>query len=600
MSAEAAEPVIDLRDFSFTYRGATAPALRDVSLTVRPGEFVVVMGATGAGKSTLAKCLNGSIPQFQPGELRGAVRVLGRSLAGVSVSDLAGAVGLVSQDFEAQLFSTNVRQEVAFGMEQLGVARAEMAARLPAVLARVGLSGFEARDPTTLSGGEKQRLAIAALLALEPALLVFDEPTTDLDPLSKDDVFAVLAALRAQGRTVVLIEHETQAAVGADRLLLMDGGRIVADGVPPELLRDVAQLRRLGVRPLDLDCIGAAYGWPVVRDIDAAAARLALLAPPEPARWADRGPSTSSGRTEVGATGSGRTEVDAAGAGRRELNGPGAGHEAAPADAPLIQVEHAGFAYPGGPPVLRDVSLQLRGGEFVALIGQNGSGKTTLAKCLNGLLQPQQGRILLRGAPLRGLSLHQVAGEVGYVFQNPDQQIFAATVGDEAAFAPRNFGWPVEEVARRTAAALTAVGLEGREAVDPFLLGKGERQRLAVASLLALQPAALVLDEPTTGLDDREQRRMLDLLAELHRGGMTVVVITHSPWVVAHYAERGIVLEAGGLAFDGPLRALFAEEALLARCRFRLPDVTRVGRRLGFTPLTVEELLAAVRPAPGA
>jgi len=548
------DPAISLRGVSFTYRSAAEPALRDVSLDLHRGEFVVLMGATGAGKSTLAKCLNCSIPQFQPGRLDGAITVLGRSLAGATVSDLAGVVGLVSQDFEAQLFATNVRQEVAFGMEQRGVPREAMQRRLAEALTLVGLGGFESRDPGALSGGEKQRLAIAALLALQPEILVFDEPTTDLDPLGKAQIFEVLAALRARDGTILLIEHETDAAVHADRLLLMEGGRIVADGAPARELRDVARLERLGVRPLDLDRIGAALHWPErVDDIDAAAARLVV-----------RDPSASPAAADP------------------------------PAAAPVLALEHVEFSYPIGQRALADVSLAIQPGEFVALIGQNGSGKTTLAKCLNGLLRPQRGVVRLRGADLGDLPLNRVAAEVGYVFQNPDHQIFAASVGDEVAFALRNFGIAPSEVSERTRAALAAVGLAGSESLDPFLLGKGQRQRLAVASFLALEPAVLILDEPTTGLDYPEQRRMMDLLAQLHARGMTLVVITHTPWVVAQYARHGMLMRGGRLVFDGPLRDLFADEALLESCHFRVPDVTRLSHRLGLTALTVDELLTVV------
>lgn len=550
----APDVVVDLRGVSFTYRGAAAPALRDVTLELRRGEFVVLMGATGAGKSTLAKCVSGAIPQFQPGRLEGRVEVLGRDVGAASVSDLAGLVGLVSQDFEAQLFSTNVRHEVAFGMEQLGVPRAEMVARLGAALAAVGLAGFEGRDPITLSGGEKQRLAIAALLALEPAVLVLDEPTTDLDPLGKTEVFAALAALRARGATILLIEHETAAAERADRLVLMDGGGVVADGPPPTLLAEVERLQALGVRPLDLDRVARSRGW-ATRPADAADAASRLTARP-PA---------------------------------------GAVRPAAP-QAPLLSAEGLVHAYAPGRAALAGVSLAIAAGELVALIGQNGSGKTTLAKCLNGLLTPQAGTVRVRGVDLRTLPVGRVAAEVGYVFQNPDQQIFAATVGEEVGFALANLGVPADEAARRVAAVLAAVGLEGCAGRDPFLLGKGQRQRLAVASLLVLEPAVLILDEPTTGLDYREQRRMMTLLAELHRRGLTIVVITHSPWVVAEYAQRGVVLRAGEVAFDGALRELFAEEALLEACHFRVPDATRIGRRLGFTPLSVDELLAGVEP----
>ncbi len=548
--------VLALRNVSFTYRGAAQPALRDVSLTLRRGEFVVVMGATGAGKSTLAKCVNRCIPQFHAGELRGEIDVDGVSIAAKTVSDLAGIVGLVSQDFEAQLFATNVRQEVAFGMEQLGVPPSEMVERLESALAVVGLDGFAARDPITLSGGEKQRLAIASLLALQPALLVLDEPTTDLDPAGKEEIFAVLAALRARGASVLLVEHETAASAHADRVVLMANGRIVADAPPAALLADVDELERLAVRPLDLDRLAAALRWPARPDsVEDAARRLTRLPAP--------------------------TEAPVA----------------VPARQPILEVAQVSFIYPGGRAALDDVSLRIGAGEFVALIGQNGSGKTTLAKHLNGLLRPSAGVVRLRGADLTAVPLQRVARDVGYVFQNPDQQLFAASAGAEVAFALENFGVPASERQARVAAALAAVDLDGLDAVDPFLLGKGQRQRLAVAALLVLEPAVLVLDEPTTGLDYLEQRHMMQFLAGLHARGLTLVVITHSPWVVAEYAERGVVLRGGRIAFDGALRELFAHETLLAECHFRLPDATRVGRRLGFTPLSVEELLVGVTAA---
>jgi len=463
----------------------------------------------------------------------------------------------VSQDFEAQLFATNVAQEVAFGMEQRGIARDIMMRRLGDALAKVGLQGFEPRDPATLSGGEKQRLAIAAVLALQPRVLVFDEPTTDLDPQGKVEIFDVLAAMRRQGFTIVLIEHEIGAAERADRLVLMADGRIVADDHPDRLLPEVERLEELGVRPADLDRLNRAL----------------------------RSPTRATTVSEAEALVRSRYRVNPA-------LPPGQAEDG----EPLLSVESLSYVYEGGREALADVSLRVRTGEFLALIGQNGSGKTTLAKHLNGLLHPTRGCVRVRGQDVRQLPLHQVAADVGYVFQNPDHQIFAATVRDEVAFGLRNFGVAEPEMERRIRMALDAVGLVGLEQEDPFLFGKGQRERLAVASLLALEPRVLILDEPTTGLDYREQRRMMDLLRALHQRGMTVIVITHSPWVVAEYAQRGILMQGGRIVCDGPLRELLAREELLARCHFRVPDITRLGLRLGFTPLTLDEFVAALDP----
>lgn len=558
MSAPA-DLAVDIRGLTFTYETAQTPALRDISLSLRRGELVLVMGRTGAGKSTLAKCVNRTVPAFQSGTLRGEVRVLGRDLDGCQVGDLAGEVGLVLQDFEAQLFATDVVQEIAFGLEQLGVPHDEMAERVKRSLALVGLAGFEQRDPATLSGGEKQRLAIAAVLAMKPPVLVFDEPTTDLDPVGKKDVFQVLEAMRREGHTMLLVEHEIDAADSADRIVLLENGRIVADGPAREVRRDVALLERIGARPADVDRIAVALNLP--------------------------------------------REVETLDDLERELRarGDAALPPAKPiAPAPLrssvfLEVRGADFDYPDGKQVLRGIDLRLHEGEFVALIGQNGSGKTTLAKMLNGLLEPTRGAVMLAGANLAELPLAQVASQVGYVFQDPDQQLFAASVYEEVSFGPRNLGVPEEEMKERVAEALAAVGLERLEDSDPFLLGKGQRQRLAVAALLAQRPRLLVLDEPTTGLDFGEQVRMMELVSRLHQRGLIVVVITHSPWVVAEYAERGVLLCGGKVAFDGPLRALFREEELLATSHFRVPAVTRLGNRLGRSVLSVEELLGTAR-----
>jgi energy-coupling factor transport system ATP-binding protein len=554
------DEAIRLEHLSFRYPDQHTPAVCDVSLAVRRGEMVVIMGATGAGKTTLAKCLNRTIPAFQPGALSGQVTILGRTLTHEGVAELAGAVGLLSQDFESQLFATNVLQEVVFGMEQLGVAPGDMRRRAERALRAVGLSGFGHRDPAMLSGGEKQRLAIAAALALEPSVLVFDEPTTDLDPLGKLEIFAVLAAMRNEGYTLVVIEHEVAAAEKADRLVVMSHGRIVADDVPHRVLARVDFLCGHGVRPPDLSRV---------------ADRLLLVPSPQSledaeAALRDRGIATRAVELRPAAE-------------------PEEGRSAR-----LLEIGAVEFAYESGARALQGVSLNIAAAEFLALIGQNGSGKTTLAKHLNGLLRPSAGRVLLDGRDMRELPINRVASDVGYVFQNPDHQIFAATVHDEVAFGPRNFGVSPQEVRARVAAALDVVGLSGLEPEDPFLLSKGHRQRLAVASLLALRPRVLILDEPTTGLDYREQHRMMDLLGQLHRQGMAVVIITHSPWVVAEYAQRGVLMAGGRILFDGPLRALFADEELLESAHFCAPDITRLGRRFGFTPLSVAEFFTAV------
>jgi len=564
-----AADAVAVDDVTFTYHGAERPALIDARFRQAAGEMVGIMGASGAGKSTLAKCLNRIIPGFEDGDFRGVVRIGGRSLDGARVSDVAPLVGMVFQDFEAQLFSTNVAHEVAFAMEQVGMPRAQIVERLGAALEAVGLKGFEHRDPTSLSGGEKQRLALASVMALRPSVIVLDEPTTDLDPEGRAEVFALVRKLRQQGVSLVVIEHEAEELRGCDRLLLIREGRVIADSAPEHLMTQLELLEECGVHPPNLNHVAARLG---IR------AHLRTVAEAETV-LRQRFPKLA--------------ELRAAAAG--EINGaPDPEPEAGPG-APLVAIRDLSFSYPGGAPVLDQIDLAIRAGEFIAIIGQNGSGKTTLAKHIVGLLKCEPGKILLSGRDRSSMRPAETAQEVGYVFQNPDYQIFAAAVEDEVAFGPRNFGLDAGEIERRCAEVLQAVGLEGARRSDPFLLGKGERQRLAVASVLALKPRLLILDEPTTGLDYREQRRMMKLVAELNRSGIAIVMITHTPWLVAEYARRVVLMRRGHKLFDGPVREFFAQEELLLSASFRPPEVAALGRRFGASTLNVDELVSWIQ-----
>jgi len=568
---------ISLEAVSFTYRDAASPALRNVSLRLERGQTLAVLGHSGAGKSTLAKTLNAIVPTFEEGCFTGVGQVCGRMLAGTRVAEIAPLVAMVFQDFEAQLFSTNVAHEVAFGLEQLGLPPREIAARIEPALAAVGLRGFQTRDPTSLSGGEKQRLAIACALALRPQLIVLDEPTTDLDPQGRAEVFCLISQLRDQGLTLVVIEHETEELRHCDRVIVLDHGEIVADGPPARILTQVQMLEKCGVRPPGINQVLAELGIEgYARDLDQAQALIeasmgSQVRPPDPA---SPGPSSHS------------------------RFAPNENQQNRPVIAPLVRVEGLGHIYPeSAMPALDEVDLTVEDGEFVAIVGQNGSGKTSLAKHIVGLLRPQRGRVLLAGNPVEALTAAQIAARVGYVFQNPDHQIFAATVEDEVAFGPRNFGLDPKEVDARCEKVLQAVGLDHLRKCDPFLLGRGERQRLAVASVLVLAPKVLILDEPTTGLDYPHLLRMMNLIGELNAAGTAIIIITHTPWLVANYARRAVLMSQGRKLFDGGVAELLAQPELLEAAAFRLPEVAALGRRLGINALTIAELVRALRGA---
>ncbi|UCH32962.1 MAG: ABC transporter ATP-binding protein [Armatimonadota bacterium] len=553
---------LELRGVTFTYRDADRPALRDANLTIGAGEFVIVMGEGGAGKSTLCRCANGLIPHFQKGEFTGAALVFGEDTRTRSVRELARRVGLVFQDFESQLFSTSVELEAAFGPENFGVPRDEMAGLITQSLAATSLTGMERRAPATLSGGEKQRLAIASVLACGPDLFVLDEPTTDLDPEGKRQVFSIARELRQRRRgcplTVVMVEHETEESLSAERAVVMQAGEVAYDGPTRDLLAQPDLMESHGIRPLPAAALLAALGEQAraANDAEALSQLAALGYRFDRPRW------------------DALASDDA---------------HAAGGAAAIVEVRCLSHSYDGAR-ALDGVDLTIREGEFVAILGQNGSGKTTLVKHFNGLMLPREGAVRVGGVETRRQSARDLSHRVGYVFQNPDHQIFADTVREEVAFGPRNFGLPEREIAGRVESSLAAVGLAGLEDADPFSLTKGERQRVAVASALATQPQVLVLDEPTTGLDYRQNRGMMDLLRRLNKAGHTIVIVTHSMWVAAEYARRAVVLSEGTVILDCGMREAMAQPGVLAQARLRAPQAARLGGALGGVTLSVDEL----------
>jgi energy-coupling factor transport system ATP-binding protein len=558
------EPVVSIEGLAYRYRGQQKSALKGVDLEVAEGEFVVIMGPSGAGKSTLCVSLNGLIPHFFKGKMEGEVRIEGRSTREGKVGEFAQEVGLVFQDFEAQLFSTNVALEVAFGPENFRVEREEMVERVEKMLGQVRLEGFEKRTPATLSGGQKQRLAIASVLAIEPRILCLDEPTTDLDPVGKLGIFEIAEDLKDRDDvTLIVVEHETEETLDADRIVVLRDGEIVADRPAREVLRDVELLQESSVMPLQVTRFFHEMGlWQ---------GQLPLTPQEGVAEFRRRGWRVNPDRH-------GRlVEADA----KRE---EGYGE-------PVIEVEGLTHRYQNGVVALEGVDLTVRKGEFLAVLGQNGSGKTTLVKHFNGLLEPTEGTVRVGEGETSEQGLRQLGQSVGYVFQNPDHQIFSDTVADEVAFGPKIRGMEEGEVKERVEEALAAVGLEGRGGEDPFGLTKGERQRVAVASVLSVRPEVLILDEPTTGLDYAEQRSMMDLVKSLNESGSTIIVVTHTMWVVAEYAHRAAVVRNGKISLQGPVREVFAEEVELHDAALRPPHIVSLGNELGHPVLSVEEML---------
>ncbi|MFC1718333.1 ABC transporter ATP-binding protein [Candidatus Poribacteria bacterium] len=553
---------IQIRELSFTYRGEERKALDGIDFHLREGEMVILMGRAGAGKSTLCRCLNGVIPQFQKGEFSGDVQIFGESTSGKKIYELAQNVGLVFQDFEPQLFSTSVELEVAFGPENIALPREEIAARVEYALKTVGLEGFEQRQPYNLSGGEKQRLAIASILSGKPRILVLDEPTTDLDPQGRHDILSALKKLRDESISLLLVGQDVEDVVDADRIVIVDAGKLLVSGEAREVLSNIQLLEQHGIRPPQIAKLFSETAIDPL-PLTAEEAYHQLSDPFDEDKF-----KTLQQEDEQ----------------RKDKYGDVA-----------IEVKGLRHSYPAMSDVLTGIDLQIREDEFAAIVGQNGSGKTTLAKHFNGLLRPSEGSISSFGRDAADMNISELGRIVGYVFQNPDHQIFASTVRDELTFGPKNYGLSEEEISTNIVQALEAVHLEGYEEKDPFSLTKGERQRVAVASVLACKPKVLVLDEPTTGLDYPQQKSMMELLRSLNEAGHTIIIITHALWVVAEYAHRAIVMHDGAVMMDNTVRKVFSQQNELEFVGMKLPEIIKLGNMFGKTLLSVNEYRAVMK-----
>ena len=549
---------VSIEDLTFTYPGKERPALENLQGQIEDGTFLAVMGHGGAGKSTLCCSLNGLIPKFFRGNYQGRVLVRGQEVAKQRVSEMSRLVGLVLQDFEAQLFSTTVELEMAFGPENHCLPRQEIERRIQRYLSFVRLEKFRSREPASLSGGQKQRVAIGSVLALEPKILVMDEPTTDLDPHGREEVLSVARSIREEGRMLLVVDQEPETAVNADRVWLMRDGQIVSQGSPSLTLTDVRMMESCGIRPLPTVELFHSINWPGNP-----------LTVDEAIKLIQNRQLTQ----------------------RRELKLKIISTDQSKGSA-ILKAESLRYTYPTyDVEALRGIDLCIREGEFVAMLGQNGSGKTTLAKHFNGLLKPGSGSVWVQNKLTTEYSHRELARKVGYVFQNPDHQIFARTVADEVGFGLKMQGEVSKTIEKRVAEALEVVGLQCYEQKVPFALAKGERQRVAVASVLAVQPQVIILDEPTTGLDYRHQRNIMEMLKCLNRDGHTIIVITHSMWVAAEYANRTIVMKDGRVLSDGPTRAIFFDEDSLSEASLRPPSLVRLSNWLGTKALTVQQMV---------
>lgn len=495
---------------TFRYHTRQEPAIQDLSFDLQPGEVMLLAGASGCGKTTLMRCINGLIPKIYRGNLEGQVRVFGKRVNEMSMAELSQSVGTLLQDPERQIVGSYVLNEVAFGLENLGLPRGEILEKVDRTLEYLGISYLRDREVFNISGGEKQKIALAGILVMEPRILLLDEPLASLDPASSHEALQLFRRLADDGISVLLVEHRVDEvlAIQPERVLYLEQGKQVYFGDAQGLL-DVVDYRRVKLPAR-------------------AVLRRARDAEPPPELQPALPPRSAQ---------------------------------------PLIDFQGVSFRYrPELPDVLHEVNFQVHPGDVIAVLGANGAGKTTLVKHALGLLKPTRGQVLLEGKDTRKLTVAQAAHTLGYVFQSPTQMLYAPTVEEELAFGPRNLSHPPEQIQKDVRWAIQTVHLEPELKSPPLALSFGQQKRVSIAAVLAMRSRILMMDEPTAGQDYWNYRSFMDAILQMP-GFEAILFITHDVDLAVIYANRILLVSNGRVAADGPPPEVLRDDKRLRACR---------------------------------
>jgi energy-coupling factor transport system ATP-binding protein len=486
-----------VENLSFRYRDRQGASIQNISFEANPGEILLIAGASGCGKTTLIRCINGLIPRSYKGEVGGRVLVFGEEVKNWPLSRISQKIGTVLQDPERQILGTKVLNEVAFGLENLGLPREEIYQRVQASLDLLEISHLRGRDTFTLSGGEKQKVALAGVVAMRPSILLLDEPLASLDPASAWDSLNTIRLLANQGLTVLLIEHRVEDVlrIQPERVMFMSEGEI----------------RYLG----NLSGLSKVVNY---REVKLPAEDIVERAKADPAPAALRLLPTA-----------------AVTAREKEV---------------LVKFENVGFGYEPEREVLHGINLEIKRGDVIAVLGPNGAGKTTFVKHAIGLLKPKSGRVFVNGQETRQLSVAEIARTLGYVFQSPSHMLFAPTVREELSFGPQNLRHSKEEIEQEVKEALRIVNLSDNEQDPPLALSFGQQKRVSIAAILAMRSRILVMDEPTAGQDYQNYMNFMDSIVQLP-GFEAVLFITHDVDLAVIYANRVLIINNGQLIADG-------------------------------------------------
>ena len=477
-----------VENLSFRYRDRQGTAIHNMSFEAKPGEVLLIAGASGCGKTTLIRCINGLVPRSYKGEVNGRVLVFGEETKSWKLSQISQKIGTVLQDPERQILGTKVLNEVGFGLENLGIPREEIIQRADEALKFLKIFHLRERETFTLSGGEKQKVALAGVLAMRPSILLLDEPLASLDPASAQDALDTARFLADQGMTILMVEHRVEDVlrIKPERVMFMSEGEV-------RYLGDMAGLSKV-----------VNY-----REVKLSAEDIVERAKADPA--------PAEIKVLPGVTGDGS------------------------AKEALVKFEDVAFGYDSNVEVLHGINLEIKRGDVIAVLGPNGAGKTTFVKHAIGLLKPKVGRVLVNGRDTKEASVAQIASTLGYVFQSPSHMLFAPTVREELAFGPKNLRHSAEQIETEVKEALSIVNLSEKENDPPLALSFGQQKRVSIAAILAMQSRILVMDEPTAGQDYQNYMNFMDSILQLP-SFEAILFITHDVDLAVIYANRVLIV----------------------------------------------------------
>ena len=590
-------PLLELKDVSFKYVNRNKDdsldsskahdstlALKDVSLSIESGEFVGIIGPSGSGKTTLASLFSGAIPHHYSGELSGSVKIAGQDTKNLALTNIACLIGSVIQDIDAQMVAANVEDEILFGLENFGVAHSEIPSRIDEALQIVGISDLRNRDLDTLSGGQKQKVAIAAILALKPKVMVLDEPTCALDPVSSKMIFSILKDLDKNfGITVVVIEQKVALlSEYCKRLVVLSNGTLSLDLPVSQALKNMDLLYSIGinyprtthlVNDLQSKNVCSKSDLPVsVEDtvntiVSTINSGKSLVSHDDSHSEFDNS-ECDSNKSAVAGDFSNESQVSK----------QSSTHQPEQNTSPCLSLKNVSFSYPSGISALKNVSFEAYAGELVTLVGRNGAGKTTVTKLINGLLKASSGNIFIDGKDTSNMKISQIAHYVSTLFQNPDRQLCKDTVLEEVAFSCILLGESVKDANDHAMQVIEKLNLDPK--ASPFMLSRGQRQMVALAATVVTKPKILVLDEPTCGLDYMECLRIMQVVEDLRDHGCCIIMVCHDMEVVLDFATRLIVVNDGKILEDGSISCVFENNAICDEAALCAPLLCAVSQGL--------------------